>query len=119
MNELLDALPCIKRISRKARVTDQMLNVRFLLSKALLLISALSLVLCLFTGWLFYARYLKWVSVFEGGRYFDPETETVITDTNSVYGVFSFAALLISVASWFIGSKIKDRKRGGEKADSV
>ena len=56
------------------------------------------------------------VSVFEGGRYFDPETETVITDSNIVYGVFSFVALLISAASWLIGNKITNKERGGQPA---
>ena len=88
-----------------------MLGVK-LLSRLLRMLSLFAFLLCLLSGWLFYGSYFKWVSVFEDGRYFDPEAGVVFHDSSFVWGVFSVAALLISVALWLIARKIKDRGRG-------
>ena len=83
-----------------------------LLRGGLKIISLFTLGLCLLFGWLFYAFYLKWLSVFEDGRYFDPETGVVYHDTNFISGILSLSLLLISIALWLLASKIKGAVRG-------
>jgi hypothetical protein len=87
-----------------------MISVR-LLSIILRLISLFAFALCLLFVWMFYGFYLKWLSVFEDGRYFDPETGVVYHDTGFMWGVLSLAALLISIALWLIARKTKGRER--------
>jgi hypothetical protein len=82
-----------------------------LLSAVLKIISLLMLTLCLLTGWLFYEFYLKWFSVFENGRYFDPEMEVVYHDTSFIWGVISSFLLLVSIVLWLLATKIKGRSR--------
>ena len=58
----------------------------------------------LFFGWMFYERYWRLLDCFnELGRCFDPKSETVATDSNSVYGLAAAAALvlaLLAAACW-------------------
>ena len=52
----------------------------------------------LFFGWLFYERYWRWLDCFNDlGRCFDPESETVATDRNSMYGLASALALVLAL----------------------
>jgi hypothetical protein len=83
-----------------------------LLSRLLKLISLMAIGFCLLSIWLFYEFYVKWLSVFEDGRYFDPATGVVFHDTSFVWGVFSLASLLTSATLWLISGKIKVRSRG-------
>lgn len=57
-----------------------------LLSTALKIISVITFGASLFFGWMFYQLYLKWVFLFEDGRYFDPVEDVVYHDTNFVSG---------------------------------
>jgi hypothetical protein len=82
-----------------------------LLSGGLKIISLFTFGLCLLSGWLFYGFYLKWLSMFENGRYFDPETGVVYHDSGLVWGIISLAALLISIALWLIARKVKGMQR--------
>ena len=107
----------MKQLSQKEEVNKQTTSVR-LLSGALRLVSLLAFALCLVCGWLFYEFYLKWVSVFEDGRYFDPEEGVVYEDTSFVWVVLSLVALLISIALWLIAGKIKGRERGVVDAEA-
>lgn len=86
-----------------------------LLSAVLKIISLFMFGLCLLFGWLFYVFYLKWLSVFENGRYFDPETGVVFHDSNFICGVLSLFWLLISIALWLIATKAKGRARVNER----
>ena len=58
----------------------------------------------LFFGWLFYERYWRWLDCFnELGRCFDPESDTVAMDSNSMYGLAAALALvlaLLAAVSW-------------------
>lgn len=81
-----------------------------LLSAALKIISLFTLGGCLFFFWLFYVFYLKWVFLFENGRYFDPVEAVVYEDSSSVLGIFSLFLLLISVVLWLVASKIKGKR---------
>ena len=81
-------------------------------SVVLKFISLFMLSLCLLTGWLFYVFYLKWFSVFENGRHFDPVEEVVYHDTSFIWGVISTFLLLVSIVLWLLATKIKDRSRG-------
>jgi ABC-type antimicrobial peptide transport system permease subunit len=92
-------------------MTKQISN-RTLLSRFLILLSLVAFVFFLLCGWLFYAFYFKWLPVFEDGRYFDPESGVVFHDSSFVWGLFSVAALLISVAAWLLARKMKRRERG-------
>lgn len=78
-----------------------------LLSTALKIISLFTFGGSLFFSWLFYIFYLKWVFLFENGRYFDPVEEVVYHDSSSVYGIFFLFLLLVSVALWLVASKLK------------
>ncbi len=82
-----------------------------LVSVGLKIISLFTFGLCLLFGWLFYALYLKWFSLFENGRYFDPGSGVVYRDTGSVTGVLSLSLLLISIVLWLVASKIKGARR--------
>jgi hypothetical protein len=75
------------------------------------IISLFTFGVCLFFGWLFYELYLKWLPVFEDGRYFDPVEEVVYHDTNFISGILSLSLLLISIILWLVASKIKDERR--------
>ena len=81
-----------------------------LLSTALKIISLLTFGGCLFFFWLFYIFYLKWVFLFENGRYFDPVEEVVYHDSSSVHGIFSLFMLLVSVALWLLSSIIGNKR---------
>jgi hypothetical protein len=107
----------MKQINRKVQVIEQMISVR-LLSGGLRIISLFAFALCLLSGWLCYEFYFKWLSVFEDGRYFDPETGVVYHDSGSVWGVLSLATLLISIALRLIARKIKGRQRGAVGAEA-
>jgi hypothetical protein len=52
----------------------------------------------LFLGWLFYDRYWRLLDCFnELGRCFDPESETVATDSNSMYGLLAAVTLVLAL----------------------
>lgn len=78
-----------------------------LLRLALKTISVLTFGGSLFCGWFFYVFYLRWVFLFENGRYFDPVEEVVYHDTSIIWGVFSFVLLLVSITLWFVASKLR------------
>lgn len=83
-----------------------------LLRVGLKIISLFTFGLCLLFGWMFYVFYLKWLPVFENGRYFDPLEEVVYHDTSSILGIISLALLLISIILWLVASKIKGQRKG-------
>ena len=78
-----------------------------LLSTALKTISVIILAGSLFFGWLFYQLYLKWVFLFENGRYFDPVDDVVYEDESLILGVISLFLLLFSVVIWLLASKLR------------
>ncbi len=80
------------------------------MSRLLRLASLIAFVLCLLSGWLFYGSYLKWLSVFEDGRYFDPEAGVVFHENAFVWGLLSLAALLVSLFLWLVAGRIKSRE---------
>ena len=86
------------------------------LSVALRIISFFTFGASLFFGWLFYVFYLKWVFLFENGRYFDPVEEVVYEDSSLILGIISFFLLLFSVVLWLIASKIKSGSVGSNAA---
>jgi hypothetical protein len=88
------------------------MNALRVLRGALKTISIFIFGLCLVFGWMFYEFYLKWITVFEDGRYFDPHEGVVYHDTSSILGIISLALLLISVVIWLLASKIKGEKKG-------
>lgn len=51
--------------------------------------------------WMFYVFYLKWVNVFENGRYFDPVDSIVHHDTAMVNGVIASVLWLVCGAAVF------------------
>jgi hypothetical protein len=55
-------------------------------------------------GWMFYERYWRWLDCFnEFVRCFDPKSDTVVTDSNSMYGLAAALALvlaLLAAMSW-------------------
>jgi hypothetical protein len=71
------------------------------------IISLITFGFSLLSAWMFYVFYLKWVWVFEDGRYFDPVEEVVYHDTSFIWGVISFVLLLLSSLFWFVASRIK------------
>ena len=81
-----------------------------LLSAALKIISLFTFGGCLFFFWLFYIFYLKWVFLFENGRYFDPVDEVVYEDDSLILGIIFLFLLLISVVLWLVASKIKGKR---------
>jgi len=82
------------------------------LSRALRTISVFAFAFCLLFGWLFYSFYFKWLSLFEDGRYYDPETGVVYHDSGFVYGVISLAGLIIAIALLLTARTIEGRRRG-------
>jgi hypothetical protein len=86
-----------------------MRNLR-LLSGGLTLIALAAFVLFLLFGWLFYEFYLKWIYLFEDGRYFDPRTETVHHDSSFIWGILSLASLLISIVFRLAARKMRRRQ---------
>jgi hypothetical protein len=81
-----------------------------LLSTALKIISLFTFGGCLFFFWLFYVFYLRWVFLFENGRYFDPVEEVVYQDSSSVLGIFSLFLLLFSVVLCLLASRVKSNR---------
>ena len=77
---------------------------------ALRIISLFMFGVSLCFGWLFYVLYLKWVFLFENGRYFDPVEEVVYEEDSLVLGVISLFLLLFSIAVWLLASKIKGKR---------
>jgi hypothetical protein len=62
----------------------------------------------LFFGWMFYERYWRWLGCFnELGRCYDPESSTVATEDNFVYGLA--AALALVPALWVAVSWLRNR----------
>lgn len=66
--------------------------------------------LSLFFFWVWYERCLRW-EFNELGRYYDPETETVYTDSGFIWSIPAFAFLLPallhlrSAVRYFVGRK--------------
>ena len=86
-----------------------MKTVRFLRA-ALKIVSLFTFGGSLFFGWLFYVFYLKWVFLFENGRYFDPVEEVVYEDDSMVSGIISLFLFLFSVVLWLLASKITSKR---------
>jgi hypothetical protein len=84
-----------------------------LLSGGLKIISLFTFGLCLLSGWLFYEFYLKWLSLFENGRYFDPQEGVVYDESSSILGILSLSLLLVSALLWALATRIKRQERGG------
>jgi hypothetical protein len=84
-----------------------------LLSVGLKIISLFIFGLGLLSGWLFYEFYLKWISVFENGRYFDPGSGVVYHDSSFILGLLSLCLLLVSVLLWLLATKIKGQEQVG------
>jgi hypothetical protein len=78
-----------------------------MLSTALKIISVITFGGSLVFGWLFYVFYLKWVFLFENGRYFDPVEEVVYEDDSLVLGIISLFLFLFSVVLWLLASKLR------------
>lgn len=81
-----------------------------ILSAALRIISLFTFGGSLLFGWLFYVFYLKWVFLFENGRYFDPVDEVVYEDDSLILGIIFLFLLLISVVLWLVASRIKGKR---------
>lgn len=81
-----------------------------ILSAALRIISLFTFGASLFFGWLFYVFYLKWVFLFENGRYFDPVDGVVYEDDTLFLGILSLFLILISVVLWLVASRIKGKR---------
>jgi hypothetical protein len=84
-----------------------------LLSGGLKIISLFTFGLFLLSGWMFYVFYLKWVSLFENGRYFDPKEEVVYDESSFIWGIISLFLLLIFALLWLLATKIKGQEQGG------
>ena len=67
--------------------------------------------------WMFYVFYLKWVTVFENGRYFDPVDEVVYTDSGMVHGVIAAILWLICAAAVFAVRKLSGMRRDEGASD--
>src|SRR5687768_12784676 len=78
-----------------------------LLSTVLKIFSVVTFGGSLFFGWLFYVFYLKWVFLFENGRYFDPVEEVVYEDDSLVLGIIFLFLFLFSVVLWLLASKLR------------
>jgi hypothetical protein len=65
-----------------------------LLSGLLRVFSSVALVVSVLSGWLFYQLYFKWRSLFEEGRYFDPEESVVYHDSSFCLGSAFFRLAL-------------------------
>lgn len=81
-----------------------------LLSAALKIVSLFTFGGSLFFGWLFYVFYLKWVFLFENGRYFDPVEEVVYEEDSFISGIISLFLFLFSVVLWLLASRIKSKR---------
>jgi hypothetical protein len=84
-----------------------------LLSGGLKIISLFTFGLCLLSGWMFYVFYLKWISLFENGRYFDPKEEVVYDESSFIWVILSLFLLLVSALLWVLATKIKRQEQGG------
>jgi hypothetical protein len=62
---------------------------------------------------MFYVFYLKWFSLFENGRYFDPVEEVVYDESSFIWGIISLFLLLVSALLWVLATKIKRQEQGG------
>ena len=62
-------------------------------------ISVLAILASIGFGWLFYRFYLKWIPLFEEGRYFDPGSGVVYHDTGFVFSLFMAASLLVGIVA--------------------
>jgi hypothetical protein len=60
---------------------------------------------------LFYSFYLKWLPLFEDGRYFDPASGVVYHDTGFVFGIFLAASLLVAIAAALGARLLKNATR--------
>jgi hypothetical protein len=68
----------------------------------------------LFFGWMFYERYWRLLDCFnELGRCFDSKSETVATDSNSVYGLAAAAALVLALLTAMIWQRLRNRPSSG------
>jgi hypothetical protein len=59
--------------------------------------------------WMFWVFYLRFVTVFENGRYFDPVEEVVYTDSGMVHGIIAALLWAISAAAVLVLQGIKSR----------
>ena len=82
-----------------------------LLRGGLKIISLFTFGLCLLSVWMFYVFYLKWYSLFENGRYFDPKEEVVYDESSFIWGIISLFLLLVSALVWVLATKIKRQER--------
>ena len=64
----------------------------------------------LFFFWVFYQLYLKWLFLFENGRYFDPVEEVVYEEDSLVLGIISLVLLVLSVGLWLLALKIRSKR---------
>jgi hypothetical protein len=81
------------------------------LSNLLKLLAATALIPSFICGRLFYESYFKWRSLFEDGRYFNPETGVVSHDSGFVWGLLSLAFLLMAIALWLYARKFTERDK--------
>jgi hypothetical protein len=84
-----------------------------LLRGSLKIISFFTFGLCLLSGWMFYVFYLKWLSSFENGRYFDPKEEVVYDESSFIWGIISLFLLLVSALLWVLATRIKRQEQVG------
>lgn len=83
-----------------------------LLRVSLNIISLFTFGLCLLSVWMFYVFYLKWFSLFENGRYFNPVEEVVYDESSIIWGIISLFLLLVSALLWMLATKIKRQEQG-------
>ena len=83
-----------------------------LLRVGLKFISLFTFGLFLLSGWMFYVFYLRWLSLFENGRYFDPVEEVVYDESSVIWGIISLFLLLVSALLWVLATQIKRQERG-------
>jgi len=86
-----------------------MKNVK-LISGALGAAAAGAFGLALMFGLFFYTFYLKWVTLFENHRYFDPQSGIVYHDSSSVHGTLAALFLFISISCLLIRWKLTKGK---------
>ena len=75
------------------------------------IISAVFVLLGAAFSYFFYRMYLRWITVFEDGRYFDPDSGVVYHETGVVWGLFALVFFLISGALWLTDGWLKRRAR--------
>jgi hypothetical protein len=78
-----------------------------LLRITLVAISLTSAIATIAFGVLFYNFYLRWIGLFEDGRYFDPASGVVYHDTGSVHGILMLLSLTVSVAAALCSRKLR------------